>query len=372
MLNLLRDRKPDYLAAAFDGGGPVFRSEIFADYKANRAAMPDDLVPQIPVIRRVFEGFRVPVLMHAGMRGRRRDRHPGPPRRGARARRRHLHRRQGRPPAPRRPHPDPQPAQATGSRRRRASKADWGVRPDQVVDFLALTGDTSTTSPASPGIGLKTGVQAARGVRRPREPAGQRRQGLGRQAARRTSASTPRPPGGPGRWSCSGTTCRSSSTGTRCGPTARRQGAQGALHRVRLPPLPDRARPEPSPTPPRPPWDSRLSHRRHARALRGFVAELRAAAQVLRRHRDDRRSTRSAPTSSASRSRWKEGEAYYLPGPRARSASRVLDRDGDARRAPARPDRPAVEKVGQNLKYDMLVLGRAGSRSAGRSPTRWS
>ena len=62
LLNLLRDRKPDYLAAAFDGPGPVFRSEIFADYKANRAEMPDDLVPQIPVIRRVFDGFRVPVI----------------------------------------------------------------------------------------------------------------------------------------------------------------------------------------------------------------------------------------------------------------------------------------------------------------------
>ena len=67
MLNLLRDRKPDYLAAAFDGAGPVFRSDIFAEYKANRAEMPDDLVPQIPVIRRVFEGFRVPVLMEPGM-----------------------------------------------------------------------------------------------------------------------------------------------------------------------------------------------------------------------------------------------------------------------------------------------------------------
>src|SRR3954452_21092979 len=67
LLNLRRDRKPDYLAAAFDGAGPVFRSELFAAYKANRSAMPDELIPQIPVIRRVFEGFRVPVLIHAGM-----------------------------------------------------------------------------------------------------------------------------------------------------------------------------------------------------------------------------------------------------------------------------------------------------------------
>ena len=67
LLNLMQDRKPDYLAAAFDGDGPVFRSDIYADYKANRSEMPADLVPQIPVIRRVFEGFRVPVLIEPEM-----------------------------------------------------------------------------------------------------------------------------------------------------------------------------------------------------------------------------------------------------------------------------------------------------------------
>ena len=67
LLNLVRDRKPDYLAAAFDGPGRVFRSDIFEDYKATRKEMPVDLVPQIPVIRRLFDGFRVPVIVEAGM-----------------------------------------------------------------------------------------------------------------------------------------------------------------------------------------------------------------------------------------------------------------------------------------------------------------
>ena len=67
LLNLLKVQKPDYLAAAFDGEGPVFRSEIYPQYKANRTEMPADLVPQIPVIRRVFEGFRVPVLIEPAM-----------------------------------------------------------------------------------------------------------------------------------------------------------------------------------------------------------------------------------------------------------------------------------------------------------------
>src|SRR5918997_6685213 len=66
LVNLLRDRKPDYLAAAFDGAGKVFRSQLYADYKGQRSAMPHELRPQIAVIRRVFEGFNVPVLMHEG------------------------------------------------------------------------------------------------------------------------------------------------------------------------------------------------------------------------------------------------------------------------------------------------------------------
>ena len=41
LLNILRVRKPDYLAAAFEGGGADMRTELFAEYKANRAAMPE-------------------------------------------------------------------------------------------------------------------------------------------------------------------------------------------------------------------------------------------------------------------------------------------------------------------------------------------
>src|SRR5918911_2102220 len=66
LLNLLKTRRPDYLAAAFDSGGPVFRSEIYADYKAQRGPMPEDLIPQIPVIKRLFEAFQVPVLIEPG------------------------------------------------------------------------------------------------------------------------------------------------------------------------------------------------------------------------------------------------------------------------------------------------------------------
>src|SRR5437879_7051026 len=47
----LRDRKPEYLICAFDVSGPTFRDQLFTAYKANRSPMPDDLQPQIPMIR---------------------------------------------------------------------------------------------------------------------------------------------------------------------------------------------------------------------------------------------------------------------------------------------------------------------------------
>ncbi len=59
---LIREEQPDYLALAWDAPGPTFRDALSAEYKATRAAMPDDLVRQLPYVRRLFEALRVPVL----------------------------------------------------------------------------------------------------------------------------------------------------------------------------------------------------------------------------------------------------------------------------------------------------------------------
>jgi DNA polymerase-1 len=88
MINKLRrDFAPDYLAAVYDLSGPVFRDaqaaamktirkfniktqqfdEVdYAGYKANRAAMPEDLVQQLPYIRRALEALRIPILSYEG------------------------------------------------------------------------------------------------------------------------------------------------------------------------------------------------------------------------------------------------------------------------------------------------------------------
>ena len=63
---LLNDEKPDYVAAIFDTADPTFRHDSFADYKANREAMPDELKTQIPYILRVCEAFNIPVLKMPG------------------------------------------------------------------------------------------------------------------------------------------------------------------------------------------------------------------------------------------------------------------------------------------------------------------
>src|SRR5256712_7810846 len=63
---LIREEQPDYLAIAWDPPGPTFRDALSAEYKATRAAMPDDLVRQLPYVQRLFEALRIPVIEVAG------------------------------------------------------------------------------------------------------------------------------------------------------------------------------------------------------------------------------------------------------------------------------------------------------------------
>ena len=66
LLKLLREEKPDYIAAIFESREKTFRHETFADYKANRVAMPDDLAKQMPYIFRLCEVLNIPVINAPG------------------------------------------------------------------------------------------------------------------------------------------------------------------------------------------------------------------------------------------------------------------------------------------------------------------
>jgi DNA polymerase-1 len=59
---LLNEQRPEYIAASFDLPGRTFRDDLAADYKANRAPMPDELAEQIPMVHAACEALGVPIL----------------------------------------------------------------------------------------------------------------------------------------------------------------------------------------------------------------------------------------------------------------------------------------------------------------------
>ena len=66
LLKVIKEKEPDLLAIAFDPKGPTRRHKEFKEYKAHRPPMPKDLIPQIPYIHKLVEAFRIPVFMHEG------------------------------------------------------------------------------------------------------------------------------------------------------------------------------------------------------------------------------------------------------------------------------------------------------------------
>lgn len=66
LFKLLDDEKPDLVLVAFDHKGPTFRHQEYKEYKANRKKMPDELSPQIPVIKGLLAALKIPTLSLAG------------------------------------------------------------------------------------------------------------------------------------------------------------------------------------------------------------------------------------------------------------------------------------------------------------------
>lgn len=160
LLNMLEKVNPDYLAVAFDLKGPTFRHESYEDYKGTRAETPDDLIAQIPRIRDIVQAFQIPMLEREGFEAddliatlaeRLRDEAEiellivtG----------------------------DMDLTQLITDRVKllapltgfndvktydiAAVHEKYGLRPDQMVDYKALVGDTSDNIPGVPGIGPKT------------------------------------------------------------------------------------------------------------------------------------------------------------------------------------------------------------------------
>ncbi|HSH53369.1 MAG TPA: 5'-3' exonuclease H3TH domain-containing protein, partial [Bacteroidales bacterium] len=66
LIDLIAKENPSHIAVVFDPPGPTFRHEMFKEYKAHREAMPEDIRKSIPYIKNIIEGFQIPILQVDG------------------------------------------------------------------------------------------------------------------------------------------------------------------------------------------------------------------------------------------------------------------------------------------------------------------
>jgi DNA polymerase I len=64
--DLLQNEKPTHIAVAFDPDGPTFRHDMFEEYKANREEQPEDIAIAFPYIRKIVEAFQIPIVTVKG------------------------------------------------------------------------------------------------------------------------------------------------------------------------------------------------------------------------------------------------------------------------------------------------------------------
>ncbi|OGF97991.1 MAG: DNA polymerase I [Candidatus Glassbacteria bacterium RBG_16_58_8] len=165
LLKIVEKYAPDYWAVILDTQKPTFRHHRFAQYKATREKMPDELQDQIPRIREVLAALRIPVIELEGYEA---DDIIGTLSRRASGEGVRVVIISG----------DKDFCQLVGENvvllnpGRRQSPDEWvddrgvveklGVPPDKVVDLLALVGDVSDNVPGVPGIGPKTAEKLIR------------------------------------------------------------------------------------------------------------------------------------------------------------------------------------------------------------------
>lgn len=157
LIKLMADKSPQYAAMFFDSRGPTFRHDIYPEYKANRPPMPDDMAVQIPYIRRLTEGFNLPVFELPGYEA---DDLIGTVARKAVDEGFEVVMVTGDKDFMQLvtdrvtiwdPMKDEALDQATVT-------AKHGLEPRQILDLLGLAGDTADNIPGVPGIGPKTAV----------------------------------------------------------------------------------------------------------------------------------------------------------------------------------------------------------------------
>jgi len=162
MLKILREKDPKYILVAWDAKGPTFRHELYDSYKANRPSMPDDLSVQVPYVRKVIDALGIPQIEITGFEA--------DDIMAAVAKK--LGEQQGH-----------RVVLVTGDKDMRqlvsenvvlwdpmkdvvtdlaAFREEYGIEPRQYADVQALSGDPSDNIPGVPGIGPKTALKLVR------------------------------------------------------------------------------------------------------------------------------------------------------------------------------------------------------------------
>jgi DNA polymerase-1 len=154
----LREHRPKYVAVVFDAPGKTFRDELFAQYKAHRPPMPDDLRTQIEPLLDAVRGLGLPLLRIGGVEA---DDVIGTLARRAAERGLQVLISTG----------DKDMAQLVGEQIRLINtmsdsrydrdgvKAKFDVWPEQIIDYLALVGDSSDNIPGIDKVGPKTAAK---------------------------------------------------------------------------------------------------------------------------------------------------------------------------------------------------------------------
>jgi len=162
MLAIVLASRPEYAVAAFDMAAPTWRSKEYVEYKAGRRAMPDDLRPQIEMVRDILTSFSIPIYGIAGFEA---DDLIGTFSRLAEERGHSVTIVSGdldclqlvsesvEALVPRRGITDTFVYGPDQVRQR------YGFEPAQLIDFKALRGDTSDNIPGVPGVGDKTAAK---------------------------------------------------------------------------------------------------------------------------------------------------------------------------------------------------------------------
>lgn len=399
LLLLLEAKRPDFLFCAFDLPGGTFRDRLYPKYKSGRAEMPDDLIPQFPAIRRMIEALGVPALDAVGFEA---DDILATIARISDEAGANCVLVTG----------DKDCRQLIGERVKiyntrknqiydeQALMRDWGVRPDQVVDFQALVGDAVDAVPGVPLIGPKmarelltrfetlegifehvdevSGVKRKENLREGRETALLSRELV--RLDRRVPLDIDWRLGLAGRidlpifahlcaeFGFHRFPTQAKALATRPPITTLAKSMLGVEESVSATVVKESlatqslVAPSPSEAPPGE-WKTNYRLIDTPDQLAELVERLSRAPAIA----VDTETTSISPTQAelvGISLAWEDGEACYLPI-RAPAGERKLELAPTIDSLRGILESPRIEKVGQNLKYDMIVLRRAGIRLAG-------